>query len=119
MPIDYKKYPVNWKELRKQVLKRAKDKCEFCGLKNYAIGYREKDGTFTECETIGEQEDAIYNGERIITIVLTVAHLDHDETNHDVKLERLAALCQRCHLRYDVQEKKKRKKDKKAIARLF
>lgn len=54
-------------------------------------------------------------------IVLTVAHLDHDEENFDVKDERLKALCQRCHLRYDVPEKKRRmfkKKHKKQI-RLF
>lgn len=38
-------------------------------------------------------------------IVLTVAHLDHDELNHDVKMERLMAMCQLCHLQYDAYEK--------------
>lgn len=33
-----------------------------------------------------------------VKIVLTVAHLDHDETNWDVKIDRLKALCQLCPL---------------------
>lgn len=40
-----------------------------------------------------------------VKVVLTVAHLDHDETNHKVILDRLKALCQICHLRYDAKEK--------------
>ncbi len=35
-------------------------------------------------------------------------HLDHDEENHDVQLDRLKALCQLCHLRYDAREKYRR-----------
>jgi hypothetical protein len=40
--------------------------------------------------------------------VLTIAHLDHDETNHEVKLDRLMAMCQLHHLRYDAKEKYRR-----------
>lgn len=41
MPIDYKNYPPNWlTEIRPRILKRAKNKCEFCGLKNYSEGIR-------------------------------------------------------------------------------
>lgn len=119
MPIDYKKYPPNWKELRQQVLDRAKNKCEFCGVGNYTIGVRDKDGNFNKLDSLKETENAFYNGDKIIKIILTVAHLDHDETNHNVKIERLAALCQKCHLTYDINEKKKRRKDKKAIGRLL
>ena len=36
-------------------------------------------------------------------IVLTIAHLDHDKENWDVPDDRLAALCQACHLKYDLQ----------------
>lgn len=118
MPIDYKKYPKNWKELRAVVLKRANNKCEFCGVENYATGVREEDGTFRKIEGM-ELEAADLDGERVIQIVLTVAHLDHDEENHDVKLGRLAALCQRCHLLYDINEKKRRRKNKKAVGDLF
>ena len=45
--IDYKKYPPNWKkEIRPRILKRANNKCEFCGIKNYGTGYRNEDGLF-------------------------------------------------------------------------
>ena len=43
-----------------------------------------------------------------IRVVLTIAHLDHDEENHDVSDDRLAALCQQCHLNYDAKEKQRR-----------
>ena len=92
MPIDYKKYPPNWKtEIRPAVLARANNRCEFCGIENYSI---RSDG---------------------VKVILTVAHLDHDETNWDVKIDRLRALCQRCHLKYDAEEKKKRKLNKSTI----
>lgn len=41
-------------------------------------------------------------------IVLTIAHLDHDELNHEVNFDRLKALCQLCHLQYDADEKYRR-----------
>lgn len=79
MPINYKEYPENWlTEIRPAVLKRANDCCEFCGIANYTI---KENGT---------------------KVVLTIAHLDHDKFNHDVDLDRLKALCQKCHLQYDL-----------------
>lgn len=36
-PENKKRYPVNWKDIRKDILKRADNKCEFCGIENYAI----------------------------------------------------------------------------------
>ena len=39
---------------------------------------------------------------------LTIAYLDHDEINYDVKDDRLKALCQYCHLNYDAKEKYRR-----------
>lgn len=87
MPIDYKKYPPNWKtEIRPAVLKRAHNRCEFCGVENHSI---RPDG---------------------VKVVLTIAHLDHDEENWNVSLDRLRALCQRCHLRYDSEDRGKRMK---------
>jgi hypothetical protein len=118
MPIDYRKYPKNCNELRAAVLKRAKNKCEFCGVENYAYGTRDKDGKFREYLAI-EVEAANLDGEKIIQIILTVAHLDHDEENHNVKIEMLAALCRPCHLRYVIPEKKKKHKSKKTLGELF
>lgn len=83
MPIDYSKYPPNWKtEIRPAILERANNACEFCDAKNYSI---RPDGVKT---------------------ILTIAHLDHDEENWKVSYDRLRALCQHCHLRYDTKEKK-------------
>jgi hypothetical protein len=91
MPIDYRKYPENWKnEIRPRILKRANNCCEFCGVENGIMVFRD-------------------NINRNVKIVLTIAHLDHDEENHNVKDERLAALCQLCHIRYDINEKRKRR----------
>jgi len=100
MPIDYSKYPPNWQQLRANVLERANNECEFCGVANYSM-----------------IEKADGSGE--FKCVLTIAHLDHDEHNHDVKLNRLAALCQPCHLRYDAPEKAKRRRKKKYKNSLF
>ena len=78
-PENKKRYPSNWAEIRAHILSRAYNKCEFCGIENYAI--RE-------------------NGSKV---VLTIAHLDHTpENNND---ENLRALCQRCHNRYDAKHR--------------
>ena len=58
-----------------------------------------------------EQIDGCYDTKKV-KVVLTVAHLDHDEENHEVKDERLAALCQWCHLNYDAKEKYRRMLEK-------
>ena len=88
MPIleeNRKRYPKNWKAIRQDILARAKNKCEFCGIENYAIKP---------------------NGAKV---VLTIAHLDHTPENCDYS--NLRALCQKCHNQYDakhrVDEKKK------------
>lgn len=74
-PENKARYPENWKEIRADILKRADNRCEFCGIKNYTI--RE-------------------NGSKVI---LTIAHLDHTPENCDY--ENLRALCQKCHNNYD------------------
>lgn len=79
MPCDYNKYPPGWKtEIRPRILKRASNRCEFCLAENY-------------------QPHPITGSK----VILTIAHLDHDPENWDVKDERLKALCQKCHLQYD------------------
>lgn len=102
MPIDYKKYPLDWKQTRKRILERADNRCECegeCGLHT----------TTGRCVEVNNEPAKYAKG----TVVLTIAHLDHDEENPVVKDERLKALCQRCHLRYDIPEKKKRRFNKK------
>lgn len=132
MPINYSRYPPNWKsEIRPAILLRANNCCEFCGNKNGSIvitgqkkvngktvskHYSSKEAAFLDgCRVTGYGK---YNKDRVMVnydrgiyetkVVLTIAHLDHDETNWEVKLDRLAALCQLCHLQYDAQEKYRR-----------
>lgn len=47
---------------------------------------------------------------REITVVLTVAHLDQDPRGDDI--ERLRALCQRCHLTYDNRPEQRAKRER-------
>ena len=118
MPCDYSKYPKNWKtEIRPRILKRANNCCEFCNVKNYEQIYRgfinnipvyqldngkiynANNGSYIGENYIGENFDkGKFN---LIKVILTIAHLDHDKENHEVKDERLKALCQRCHLVLD------------------
>lgn len=46
MPVDWSKYPKNWREIRARVQARAGDRCEACGVQNHAVGYRRPDGSF-------------------------------------------------------------------------
>lgn len=119
MPIDYKKYPPNWaKEIVPRILTRAKHRCEHCGIENRIYGYRDKSGKFVSMEgfrqKIGKKSAVIIdekvfwlysflpNKYKLIQIILTIAHLDHDAQNWEVSDDRLAALCQACHLKYDL-----------------
>jgi hypothetical protein len=129
MPIDYKKYPSNWlKEIRPRIMKRANNtcECEGCDFKHLedvwavrfrgrTIGwYRDFDEANAQPKTIESkrnkksgQVELIPNPKKV-KVILTIAHLDHDETNHEVKDDRLMAMCQICHLRYDAKEKYRR-----------
>lgn len=120
MPIDYNRYPKNWKtEIVPAVIARAKNCCECCFLKNNSIVHAIKlwtkdDGGRYKYTSIWFRDDQDARREsrgsevRMVRVILTIAHLDHDETNHDVSLDRLQALCQICHLRYDAKEKYRR-----------
>ena len=108
MPIDYKKYPSNWKtEIRPAVLKRANDCCEECGVKNHSIIHRTgkgKDDWVYWPEGM-ESEAWSLDGLKSTNIVLTIAHLVHDEDKTKyVELENLKALCQKCHLAIDMKQ---------------
>jgi len=99
MPIDYTKYNNNWfTVIRPAILKRAKNKCEICGVVNKSKGYREKNGQFITADNFVETW-ATAQGIRIFTIVLSVAHIDHNIDNNDYS--NLLALCQKHHLLHD------------------
>lgn len=126
MPIDYKKYPSNWlKEIRPKIMKRANNtcECEGCDFKHleevWAVRYRGRTtGWFRDFDvansypkTIEGKLGKIIPNPKKVKVILTIAHLDHDETNHEVTDDRLKAMCQICHLRYDAKEKYRRSFD--------
>lgn len=102
MPIDYTKYNSEWfTRIRPEALEKAKHKCEICGVKNYAIGYRDKEGNFVECDLF-MQAWARNNNFRVFKIILTISHQDHDIDNNEP--ENLKALCQKHHLQHDQEQ---------------
>lgn len=95
-------YPHNWKDIRVDILKRANNKCEFCRIENKAVGLRDKEGKFHTIDDLNEEgfnSDHYQDTSKALTIVLTIAHLDHNPQNNDYL--NLKALCQKCHLAYD------------------
>lgn len=126
MPIDYKKYPANWlSEIRPRIMQRANNtcECEDCDFKHleevFAVRHKGKTtGWFRSFElanslpkTIEMKKGKIIDNPKKVKVVLTIAHLDHDENNKDVKDDRLMAMCQICHLRYDAKEKYRRRNE--------
>lgn len=78
-PENRQRYPKDWK-LRSRFVRlyRAKNKCEWCGAEN------------------GSPHPV--TGSKV---VLTTAHI-YDHRPEAASLLNLAALCQRCHLRHDI-----------------
>ncbi len=95
MPIresEKAKYPPReeWAAIRERILQRARHRCEWCQVENASERWSARK------VMIGPGGEPFRYK---VTIVLTIAHLDHDPTNNAD--ENLAALCQRCHLRHD------------------
>lgn len=85
-PIDRSQYPDGWDAFSEWVRgERAGWRCEWCGARH------------------GQPHP-----ETGATVVLTVAHLDHDHTHLDP--ERVAALCQLCHNGLDAPVRARRRR---------
>lgn len=103
-------YPKNWPDIRQNILSRAENHCEWCGVRNHAWGIRTDAGRFVPIgkrpmRKVGHHKTPFaidYNGTsyRVIMIVLTIAHVDNPDPA-DCRPENLAALCQRCHNIHD------------------
>ena len=113
------RYPADWPEISAAVRKRADNKCEGCGVPNYEVGGRSPDGAWHKSLPLGEKLlrlewpepgqwawcEGFAEKLRLVRIVLTVAHLDHQPENCDPG--NLKALCQRCHNRLDSAERRR------------
>lgn len=118
-PINYKEYPPSWPEIRARIIVRAGNRCEGspkypdCRLLNGSVIRREKG---IAREPSAQEWDMINRRIRLsgsnmteslrhfgfTKVVLTVAHVNHDKENHDVKDEDLKLNCQACHLSRDL-----------------
>lgn len=108
MPIrseQRKCYPADWPAISRRVRAEAGNRCEWCGAPNGQT-IKRVDRWWYDAEADGWRDelgalwpDLEEREPRMVRIVLTVAHLDHDPRHCD--RSNLRALCQRCHLRYD------------------
>lgn len=95
MPIDYSKYPKDWKAIRARVLARCDSQCEcrgHCGSHDHRCERRQ-----------GEEIE----GNVTQRTVLTLAHTNDLSADGDAFV---LAMCQGCHLRYDAHERSLRSK---------
>lgn len=115
MPIkDKSLYPKDWPIIRQRVLERDSHKCKQCGAPQHVHIMRSTIDPFYWCmddpRTGGcrtwegdlykwSEAPEEYDTSRMIYVVLTVAHLDHNPQNNAD--DNLATLCQRCHLVWD------------------
>lgn len=103
MPMKLELYGDDWRETSLRIrTERSGGQCECVG----------------ECGLHPEKRCIERNGEPAIyakgKVMLTVAHLNH--TPGDNRDENLKAMCQRCHLRYDVEHHKfNRRRNRAAI----
>lgn len=109
------RYPSDWRQISAAVRAEAGNRCEWCKAPNSVLIRRGTcDGRPVWSEAASAHCDVFCadTGERLpgeshdtcdlrppVRVVLTVAHLDHQPENN--ARENLAALCQRCHNRYD------------------
>lgn len=129
MPIDYRKYHPEWQMIRSDILKRADNRCEICKVPNHehvirgirdgievyqdmsGIIWRTADGA-----KLGEDYFGEFYDYRMIKVVLTISHQDHDINNNDYG--NLKALCQLHHLRHDREDNARRRKSKSKTKQL-
>jgi hypothetical protein len=136
-PENKARYPENWHEISLAIRARAGNRCEDCAVPNHELGGRDSRGRWYKAAPKGTnglgldwpvpgESSWCYRGEdwqllRIVRIVLTVAHLDHQPEN--CAPENLKAWCQRCHNIYDAAMRRAgiqaRERERMACSDLF
>lgn len=101
-------YPDDWEDISARVRTRARGECECRG----------------ECGLHRARRCVERHGEKAKwargKVCLTVAHLDHDKSGTDEG--RMRAMCNRCHLRYDMRfraERRRRAEELRGQSMLF
>lgn len=94
-PSEKARYPKDWKAISARIRRRSGGQCEClgeCGLHRAPKGW-----TPWRCMERNGRPAFWARGR----VVLTVAHLDHQPEHCDD--DNLKAMCQRCHLVYDLE----------------
>ena len=125
-------YPIDWPQLSAVIrFERAKGRCEHCVRPHGQLVCHLGDGRWWDQERLAWRDG---NGRlvraplpspagvtRTTRVYLATAHLDHNPGNSHPR--NLAALCQRCHLRHDRPEHRRRRwitmRTRKALGDLF
>ena len=110
---------AEWLAIRADVLRRAKYRCQVCSVPDRTVAFVYRDG-----QDAFDTKTIDFLGHRhapskveLVTVILSVAHLDHDPTNN--RSSNLRALCQRCHLLHDIEHHQHTRRTKNAIRDLF
>lgn len=137
-PMDPKDYPPDWPAISREIrARRANGQCECtgecgrhhgtrCAAINHATGHRDRTGQWYPYKVGRDPEQ----WSKPVLVVLTVAHLWRGPcaAHHAAGIkcgdaDHLKAMCQGCHLRYDlahhVARRKRNRFEKKAIGDLF
>jgi len=120
-PENRHRYPADWPQIRLRILSRAGYRCEHpgCRARHHAVGEWVKTPQGDRFKPTGGNRAHDQAGRgllpylearalasaslhaRLVVIVLTIAHLDHQPEN--CHPDNLRALCQRHHLSHDAQ----------------
>lgn len=109
MPMDFSRYPKDWKAIAFQLKEDAEWKCQQCGKpcrkRGESVADFEKrlgaDWRSLLSEKLEDHERTGVVQYKPKRFLLTVAHLDQNPSN--IEPENLRVLCAPCHLRFDVK----------------
>lgn len=112
-------YPIDWPLISRRIrYGRAKGRCERCGRPDKVTILQLPDGRWQDPQSQSWRADdgspvdfpdiVEFCQARKRRFVLGTAHLDHNPANSAPS--NLAALCQRCHLRHDREEHRRRRR---------
>lgn len=132
MPVDRKKYHPKWSLITRLIrLHRANNRCEDCGVRNYFIGYWDKEArrlwlpeeadqpeegfaTYKQAREWRDEynskigSDYDWDTHKVSVVKLSIAHLDHDTKNN--RFWNLRCKCQWCHLTHDRKDNAQRRR---------
>lgn len=89
-----------WQAIRAEIITRSGNCCEGSPV-------------YPDCRVPNSEHHPVTGS----TVVLTVAHLNHDPRDND--LDNLKHWCQRCHNTYDASHRRETRRKRNAVGDLF